>query len=119
MSINRRNIIAHPDRSTQDRPNPLGLVLHNVSLHCRSFIAFWSNDITRTIAFRYIPNSLVTRPVEAIWVPLVQKPFFRLPYYTRLAMGWLALLGIVFGSAFGFGLTAVRNPLLGTAFLER
>ena len=54
---------------------------------------------TRVIAFRFIPNSVVTRPVEAVWVPLVQTPFFKLPRYVRLAMGWLALLGIVFGSS--------------------
>lgn len=62
------------------------------------------------IAFRFIPNSIVTRPVEAVWVPCVQTPFFKLPYTVRLAMGWLALLGIVFGSAFGFELTGVSLP---------
>ncbi|KAI0062830.1 H+/nucleoside cotransporter [Artomyces pyxidatus] len=56
------------------------------------------------IAFRFIPNSVVTRPVEAVWQPLVAKPFFALPYYIRLGMGWLALIAIVFGSAFGFKL---------------
>lgn len=61
------------------------------------------------IAFRFIPNSVVTRPVEAVWVPLVQKPFFALPYYVRLTMGWLALLAVVFGSAFGFKLEGVRH----------
>lgn len=58
------------------------------------------------IAFRFIPNSVVTRPVEAVWIPCVQKPWFSLPYYVRLTVGWLCLLGIVFGSAFGFPLEA-------------
>ncbi|OCH89030.1 hypothetical protein OBBRIDRAFT_813352 [Obba rivulosa] len=57
------------------------------------------------IAFRFIPNSVVTRPVATVWVPCVQEPWFKLPRITRLALGWLALLGIVFGSAFGFKLT--------------
>ncbi|KAF8904390.1 Na+ dependent nucleoside transporter C-terminus-domain-containing protein [Gymnopilus junonius] len=61
------------------------------------------------IAFRYIPNSVVTRPVSAIWIPLVQEPFYKIPYRTRLAMGWLCLLGIVFGSAFGFPLQPGTN----------
>ena len=61
----------------------------------------------------------MTRPVEAIWVPLVQKPFFALPYYVRLGMGWLALLGIVFGSAFGFPLTGVSASALLDAREER
>ena len=62
------------------------------------------------IAFRFLPNSIVTRPVAAVWVPFVQTPFFKLPYYVRLTMGWLALIGIVFGSAFGFKLTGVSLP---------
>ncbi|KAF8070314.1 Na+ dependent nucleoside transporter C-terminus-domain-containing protein [Lyophyllum atratum] len=56
------------------------------------------------IAFRYIPTSVVTRPVEAVWIPLVQRPWYRLSYPVRLAIGWLCLIGIVFGSAFGFPL---------------
>lgn len=59
------------------------------------------------IAFRFIPNSVVTKPVSAVWVPLVEKPFFALPYVVRLTMGVLALLAIVFGSAFGFKPTEV------------
>src|SRR6267142_100633 len=54
------------------------------------------------IAFRFIPNSVVTRPVEAVWIPLVQRPFFALPKFARYGLGWLALLAIVMGSAFGF-----------------
>jgi CNT family concentrative nucleoside transporter len=58
----------------------------------------------RIIAFRYIPNSYVTHPVSAIWDPLVSRPWYRLPYSIRLTIGWLCLLAIVFGSAFGFPL---------------
>ncbi|KZV82520.1 hypothetical protein EXIGLDRAFT_778491 [Exidia glandulosa HHB12029] len=56
------------------------------------------------IAFRFIPNSVVTKPVAAVWGPAVSKPFFALPRIARLAAGWLCLLGIIFGSAFGFKL---------------
>jgi CNT family concentrative nucleoside transporter len=56
------------------------------------------------IAFRFIPNSVVTRPVAAVWVPFVQEPWYRLPRNLRLTIGWLCLLGIIFGSAFGFPL---------------
>lgn len=59
------------------------------------------------IAFRFIPNSVISKPVAAVWIPLVQIPFYRLPYYTRLSLGWLCLLGIIFGSAFGFKLQIV------------
>ncbi|KAH9940401.1 Na+ dependent nucleoside transporter C-terminus-domain-containing protein [Epithele typhae] len=67
--------------------------------------SFWAWFFLIVIAFRFIPTSIVTKPVEAVWVPAVQTPFFKLPYMVRLGMGWLALLGIIFGSAFGFPLT--------------
>ena len=60
------------------------------------------------IAFRFIPNSTITRPIEAIWIPLIQKPFLSLPRYVRYCLGWLSLLAIVLGSAFGFELENVR-----------
>jgi CNT family concentrative nucleoside transporter len=54
------------------------------------------------IAFRFIPNSVVTRPTSAVWQPLIQNPWYRLPKAVRLTVGWVCLLAIVFGSAFGF-----------------
>ncbi|KAF8891722.1 Na+ dependent nucleoside transporter C-terminus-domain-containing protein [Infundibulicybe gibba] len=56
------------------------------------------------IAFRFIPTSVVSRPVAAVWEPVFQRPFYTLPYKIRLTIGWLCLIGIVFGSAFGFPL---------------
>ncbi|KAH7926694.1 hypothetical protein BV22DRAFT_1008423 [Leucogyrophana mollusca] len=56
------------------------------------------------IAFRFIPNSAVTGPVSAVWMPYVQEPWYTLPRNVRMSIGWLCLLGIVFGSAFGFPL---------------
>ncbi|KAG5643825.1 hypothetical protein DXG03_009602 [Asterophora parasitica] len=61
------------------------------------------------IAFRYIPTTVVTRPVEAVWGPLVQRPWNSLSYRIRLAIGWLSLIAIVFGSAFGFPLQKGTN----------
>lgn len=69
---------------------------------------FWAWAFIIIIAFRFIPNSIVTRPVEAIWLPLVQRPWFALPRTVRYSLGWVALFAIVFGSAFGFPLTSVR-----------
>ncbi|KZS98386.1 hypothetical protein SISNIDRAFT_435467 [Sistotremastrum niveocremeum HHB9708] len=62
----------------------------------------WAWFFILVVAFRFIPNSFVTRPVEAVWRPLVSDPFFKLPYRLRLAAGWSCLLAIVLGSAFGF-----------------
>jgi CNT family concentrative nucleoside transporter len=70
---------------------------------------FFAWSFILIIAFRFIPNSVVTRPVSAVWEPLVQEPWYKLPYRTRLAVGWLCLLGIVFGSAFGFKLQEGTN----------
>jgi CNT family concentrative nucleoside transporter len=69
---------------------------------------FFAWSFIAIIAFRFIPNSIVTRPVEAVWNPLVKKPFFALPKYVRYALGWFALLAIVLGSAFGFKPENVR-----------
>ena len=68
---------------------------------------FFAWSFIAIIAFRFIPNSVVTRPIEAVWNPLVKKPFFALPKYVRYCLGWLALLTIVLGSAFGFNLENV------------
>jgi concentrative nucleoside transporter, CNT family len=59
------------------------------------------------IAFRYIPNSVIARPVSAVWMTAVQHPWYKLPYRARLAIGWLILLGTVLGSAFGLPLQPV------------
>jgi len=75
----------------------------------QTFLA-WS--FIAIIAFRFIPNSVVTRPVEAVWVPLVQRPFFTFPKYARYGLGWLALIAIVMGSAFGFKLENVGLSLI-------
>jgi len=69
---------------------------------------FFAWSLIAIIAFRFIPTSVVTRPVEAVWIPLVQKPFFTLPKIARYGLGWLALLAIVLGSAFGSRLENVR-----------
>ena len=73
---------------------------------------FFAWSFIAIIAFRFIPNSVVTRPVEAFWIPLVQKPFLGLPKYVRYGLGWLALLTIVLGSAFGSKLENVRFLLI-------
>ena len=53
----------------------------------RTFFA-WS--FITIIAFRFIPNSVVTRLVKAVWIPLVQKPFFALP--NTFATAWAGSL---------------------------
>lgn len=71
---------------------------------------FFAWSFIAIIAFRFVPNSIVARPVRAVWVPLVERPFFAFPRYARYGMGWLALVAIVMGCAFGFGLENVSLP---------
>ncbi|KAJ7594748.1 Na+ dependent nucleoside transporter C-terminus-domain-containing protein [Mycena floridula] len=66
--------------------------------------SIWAWFFILVIAFRFIPNRVVTKPVGAIWRPVVSRPWNSLPYRGRLAIGWSCLLAIVFGSAFGFKL---------------
>jgi len=56
------------------------------------------------IFFQYVPTRIFSQPIEKMWVAFVEKPWFSLHYYIRLAIGWLCLLGLVFGSAYGFDL---------------
>ena len=72
----------------------------------------WPLRSPRIIAFRFIPNSVVSRPVAAVWGPTVADPWNRLPRVVRYSLGWLALLAIVFGSAFGFSLPQVGPTCL-------
>lgn len=72
----------------------------------------WAWFFILVIAFRFIPNSIVTKPVGAVWGPLISKPFFKLPWSVRLGLGWVALLAIVVGSAFGFPLPSVSLSLI-------
>ncbi|KIY53041.1 hypothetical protein FISHEDRAFT_33830 [Fistulina hepatica ATCC 64428] len=74
---------------------------------------WWAWFFLIVIAFRFIPNSVVADPIEAVWKPAVERPWFKLPYRVRLTIGWVCLLGIIFGSAFGF-------PLVGnTSYVDR
>ena len=93
---------------------PLVLPVADIGLctSIRIVQTIWAWFFILVIAFRYIPNSVVTKPVGAVWGTLISKPFFKLPWVVRLAVGWAVLLAIVFGSAFGFPLPSVGLSLL-------
>jgi len=76
---------------------------------CEPLSAYSIDRSPRIIAFRFIPSSVVSKPIGAVWGPLVSKPFDRLPRPVKLGLGWLALLAIVFGSAFGFSPTQASS----------
>jgi CNT family concentrative nucleoside transporter len=89
----------------KDRPNHFRMVLYLVGLLYHKMPSHLTNYLSvRVIAFRFIPNRIVTKPVAAVWIPAVQRPWYSLSYPIRLTIGWLCLVGIIFGSAFGFKL---------------
>ena len=60
---------------------------------------------------------MITRPIAAVWVPVVEKPWNKLSYPIRLGLGVLALLALIFGSGFGFKLQEVIAFLLHTMLI--
>lgn len=66
----------------------------------------WSWFFIGLIFFQYVPTSVFSKPIAAAWEVGVSKPWFKLPRRTRFAIGWVCLLALVFGSAFGVPLQA-------------
>lgn len=96
----------------QDRPNSFSVVLHFASTFPLKWVRYtYINVLThsRLIVFQFVPNTILTKPIEAVWVPLVERPWYTLGYRIRLAIGWLCLVAIIFGSAFGFELKDVST----------
>ena len=56
------------------------------------------------VFFQYVPVTTFSRPIERVWLATVENPWMKLSHRIRFGLGWLALLGLVFGSAFGFSL---------------
>lgn len=65
------------------------------------------------IFFQYVPTTTFSRPIEQVWVSTIETPWMKLNSRVRLGLGWLALLGLVFGSAYGFKLES------GTTYAQR
>ncbi|PWN45438.1 hypothetical protein IE81DRAFT_320199 [Ceraceosorus guamensis] len=50
---------------------------------------------------RYIPQRPIVRVISAVWTTAAEKPWSRIPYKGKLAVGWLSLAVLVFGSTYG------------------
>lgn len=50
---------------------------------------------------RYIPQRPFVIVISKVWNTLLGKPWSMLPYYGKIAAGWIALLALYFGSAYG------------------
>lgn len=54
---------------------------------------------------KYIPQRPFVRIISATWTTCIEKPWFKVPYYGRLAFGWACLAALYFGTAFGIKAT--------------
>lgn len=50
---------------------------------------------------KYIPQRPFVRIISYVWGTFVERPFYRFPYYVRLAFGWACLAVLYLGTAFG------------------
>ncbi|CDS82279.1 related to Sodium/nucleoside cotransporter [Sporisorium scitamineum] len=50
---------------------------------------------------RYISKAPFANAIEAVWTRCASGPWSKVPHYGQIAIGWVALLALYFGSAFG------------------
>ncbi|PWN27391.1 hypothetical protein BDZ90DRAFT_232369 [Jaminaea rosea] len=50
---------------------------------------------------RYLPQRPIVRVISTVWGTGVNKPWSMLPSRGKLAVGWLALLALIFGTTYG------------------
>ncbi|KDN41420.1 hypothetical protein K437DRAFT_258263 [Tilletiaria anomala UBC 951] len=83
-------------------------VVREETRHKWVITTFWAWAFILIILFhksKYIPQRPFVVAIEAVWGTAVSKPFFRIPYNGRLALGWGALLALFLGTAFGVKVT--------------
>ncbi|KIJ34844.1 hypothetical protein M422DRAFT_181588 [Sphaerobolus stellatus SS14] len=61
----------------------------------------WAWFFLLIILFRFIPASVVSKPVSKVWNAAIGDPLPRLPRRGQLALAWIGALAITFGTAFG------------------
>lgn len=49
------------------------------------------------IFFRFVPSSKFGRPIGRFWAANISHHFFKIPRPARLTIGWLMVLGLIFG----------------------
>ncbi|SJX61937.1 related to Sodium/nucleoside cotransporter [Sporisorium reilianum f. sp. reilianum] len=50
---------------------------------------------------RYISKAPFANAIEAVWTRCAAEPWSKVPHYGQIGIGWVALLALYFGSAFG------------------
>ncbi|KIJ50879.1 hypothetical protein M422DRAFT_203882 [Sphaerobolus stellatus SS14] len=62
---------------------------------------FWAWFFLLVILFRFIPASVISKPISKVWDAAIGNPIAKLPRRGQLALAWTGALGITFGTAFG------------------
>lgn len=55
---------------------------------------------------KYIPQRPFVRILSAFWMTCIAKPWSLLPHVGKLAVGWLSLAALVFGTTYGLPVVA-------------
>lgn len=79
-------------------------IIRKETRHRWVITTFWSWFFILLILFhnnRYLPKAPIANAIETVWTNCASKPWSRVPHYGQITIGWLALLAIYFGSAFG------------------
>ncbi|PWN47740.1 hypothetical protein IE53DRAFT_381898 [Violaceomyces palustris] len=79
-------------------------IIREETRHRWVITTIWSWFFILLILFhnnRYLPKRPFALAIGAAWTTCLGKPWSRVPHYGRLAIGWLCLLALYFGSAFG------------------
>ncbi|TIB78102.1 hypothetical protein E3Q22_02778 [Wallemia mellicola] len=68
----------------------------------RKYLTYSAWFLIGVIFFRFVPSSKFGRPIGRVWTANISNHFFKIPRPARLTIGWLMVLGLIFGGAFGF-----------------
>ncbi|SNX83026.1 related to Sodium/nucleoside cotransporter [Melanopsichium pennsylvanicum] len=79
-------------------------IIRQETRHRWVITTFWSWFFILLILFhndRYLHKAPVANAIESVWTKALAKPWSKIPHYGQIGLGWLALLALYFGSAFG------------------
>ncbi|EPQ29257.1 uncharacterized protein PFL1_03012 [Pseudozyma flocculosa PF-1] len=79
-------------------------IIREETRHKWVITTIWSWFFILLILFhndRYLPKKPFANGIEFVWTRIAANPWSRIPYYGKLAVGWIAILALFLGSAFG------------------
>ncbi|CBQ72064.1 related to Sodium/nucleoside cotransporter [Sporisorium reilianum SRZ2] len=79
-------------------------IIREETRHRWVITTIWSWFFILLILFhndRYISKAPFANAIEAVWTRCAAEPWSKVPHYGQIGIGWVALLALYFGSAFG------------------